>query len=80
MTKLSTALRAAGITREAFAPQAKQAPRVHRVKQCFTKVQPLDPKCAMKTRTRKIGFEAIDMGCVLGYGRFDTPIKATRRI
>lgn len=40
-----------------------------------------DAKCAMKTRTRKIGTDAVDFMTVIGAGRFTNfAISPTRRI
>lgn len=78
--QLAAALAVAGIAPEAFKVQAT-APRVHRVKQFRTTVNAtFDPKCVIKTRTRKIAKDAIDLMDAIGAGRFNTPIPRTRRV
>ena len=77
--QLATALADAGIAPEAFKVQTP-APRVHRVRQFRTVVAPIDPACTIKTRTRKIAVDAIDLMDAIGAGRFNTPIPRTRRV
>ena len=57
--------------------------KVHRVPKGTnhdaSKVMVFDPACTLKTRTRKIAVDALDLMTVIGVGRFELPKRNSIR-